>query len=564
MRRILRLLAIAIALAGAIDPAVAVSGATRPRLAVVALDPAARAAADARRRLVRDLSPSFEVTSSVTSDAAAAVVIGDRYPEEPLPGAPSMSTVTTPRPPGVRIDGPREVPAATAIHLEVDVDRGMTTGPATLVTASIGGLEAGRTSHRWTPGETRWHAPLDVVPLGEPPYVIRVAADTATADAVVDLRRVPMRVQFYDPRPSWATTFLRRALEADPRFRVAALSDTSPGIPVRTGGAVPITDPGLDAFDVVVAGGLDRLSAADGRALDRFMRERGGAVVLVPDQRIDSGPAQDLVSGFAIVERLVEQPAQLIVTPPSVSLQASELLLFRSLAAGAGVIARLPGNDASALPAIVSVPHGDGTLILSGAMDAWRFRAADGNAFDRFWQATIAGVALAVAPPIAIDVDPPVLRPGESGRVVVRVRAHGATAVSAAIDSGVPIRLLPQPALGVFRGTFTAKRDAGRSTLEVRTAGAAAASASRTVLVQRDAAPLGAIDSPSLSMLASSHHGIDVTPDRLADLERFLRTTVTAPRTIGIRHPMRSTWWILPFALCLSADWWLRRRRGLR
>jgi hypothetical protein len=28
-------------------------------------------------------------------------------------------------------------------------------------------------------------------------------------------------------------------------------------------------------------------------------------------------------------------------------------------------------------------------------------------------------------------------------------------------------------------------------------------------------------------------------------------------------HPMRSPWWILPFALLLAAEWLLRRRRGL-
>jgi hypothetical protein len=28
-------------------------------------------------------------------------------------------------------------------------------------------------------------------------------------------------------------------------------------------------------------------------------------------------------------------------------------------------------------------------------------------------------------------------------------------------------------------------------------------------------------------------------------------------------HPMRSAWWIIPFALALSGEWWLRRRRGL-
>jgi class 3 adenylate cyclase len=29
-------------------------------------------------------------------------------------------------------------------------------------------------------------------------------------------------------------------------------------------------------------------------------------------------------------------------------------------------------------------------------------------------------------------------------------------------------------------------------------------------------------------------------------------------------HPLQSPWWILPFALCLSGEWWLRRRDGLR
>jgi hypothetical protein len=28
-------------------------------------------------------------------------------------------------------------------------------------------------------------------------------------------------------------------------------------------------------------------------------------------------------------------------------------------------------------------------------------------------------------------------------------------------------------------------------------------------------------------------------------------------------HPMRSAWWIVPFVLALSGEWWLRRRRGL-
>jgi hypothetical protein len=33
------------------------------------------------------------------------------------------------------------------------------------------------------------------------------------------------------------------------------------------------------------------------------------------------------------------------------------------------------------------------------------------------------------------------------------------------------------------------------------------------------------------------------------------------PREI---HPMRSPWWIVPFAGALGAEWWRRRRSGLR
>ena len=67
-----------------------------------------------------------------------------------------------------------------------------------------------------------------------------------------------------------------------------------------------------------------------------------------------------------------------------------------------------------------------------------------------------------------------------------------------------------------------------------------------------------------LSLLATSRGGIDVSPDRLADLEAYLRREVSAPPVRATTHPMRSGWWIVPFAACLSGEWWLRRRKGLR
>jgi hypothetical protein len=285
---------------------------------------------------------------------------------------------------------------------------------------------------------------------------------------------------------------------------------------------------------------------------------------VVPDQRLDAGPALELVPGGLLTERLLEQPATLTVTPPAGSLLASELLVMRTVPPGVDVIARVPDADpAKALPVIVAAPRGRGRVLLSGAMDAWRFRAAERAAFDRFWQSAIAGLALAVLPPVAIGVDPPLIRPGEPGTVTVRLRPGDVTAVSAMIDGDQPVRLLPDPEAGLFRGRFVAKQTPGLSAIEVHVSAAQPLSASHRFVVSARAHRLAANAAP-LALLASSHRGIDVSPDRIPELERFVRRAVVGPRARQIRHPMRSAWWMLPFALGLSAEWWLRRRRGLR
>jgi hypothetical protein len=610
----LRIVAFAITIAAVVDPAVTISGASRPRVAIVSLQPATASAAAVRDRLVGDLSASYEVVPKVTSDAAAAIVIGSRYPLQPgainagsgsgVPDTLLVATVTVPDPiaPGariVRVEAPREVPPGTAIHVDVELEARGVSGSTTDLTASLAGLESSRVSHRWTKDQERWHASLDVVPIGDPPYIVRVrlkpdttettdtaaiAAETASeipevsgfsrtmADVVVGVRRDPLRVEFYDARPSWATTFVRRALEGDARFQVATLSTTSRGVSAQTGGAVPLGDRRLDGFDVVVVGGLDRLLAADVRSLDRYARERGGTVVVVPDERIDAEPARDFVEGQELIERLLEQPATLAVAAPAAALRASELLVLRSLLPMTDVIARVPGTGVSAAagsPVIVSMPRGDGRLMLSGAMDAWRYRAADNGAFDRFWQSTIAGLALAVAPPIAIDTEPRLLRPGEWADVAVAVRSRDIAWVSASLDGVHPIRLLPEPETGRYRGRFLARDTPGRSTIEVRAAsavseGSAPRTSAQTMLVQADIRRPAPAGGASLAMLASSHRGIDVTPERVADLEAFLRGALRLPRVSEVRYPMRSVWWIVPFAGCLSAEWWMRRRRGLR
>ena len=85
MTRLLRLAAWTIAIGAAIDPAMALSRASRPRLAIVTPPPSSAAAGAVRDRLARDLSPSYDIVPHLVTDAAAAIVIGERYPDEPVP-----------------------------------------------------------------------------------------------------------------------------------------------------------------------------------------------------------------------------------------------------------------------------------------------------------------------------------------------------------------------------------------------------------------------------------------------------------------------------------------------
>jgi hypothetical protein len=569
----LRAIAVAIAIAAIVDPAVKLSGAGRPRVAIVAEQPASPAADRVRARLLRSLGGTHEILSQLTSDAAAAIVIGDRYPDGPVPAGLLVATVTTTAgtPPAARLVGlaaPAAVPAGTAIRVEADIEASGLAGRSSDVTVSIGGLEVGRMSHRSTSNRERWHASLDVVPVGDPPWIVRAdvtpandreAGGASVADVAVGLRREPLAVLIYEPRPSWATTFVRRALESDARFRVESTSFISRGIAARTPGSVALADSQLDSFDAIVAGGLERLSAADARALDRFMRERGGAVALIPDARVDAGPVRDLMP-FATTERLLERPERLATRFGAPPFDASELLVLRPWIFGANGEVVASAGDGS--PVVVSLPHGRGRLFASGAMDAWRYRASAGRAFDRFWQAAVAALALAAPPPVEVTVSPPVLRPLERADVLVRLRSDAGAALSASAD-GEPIRLWPEPEAGRYRGAFTARSTPGRMSIETSAAGDRPYTVSSEVIVQEGVEARTGTRAP-LALLAWSHRGIDVTPERINELEGFVRASAIAADVDAVRRPMRSPWWLLFFAASLSGEWWVRRGRGHR
>ncbi len=80
-------------------------------------------------------------------------------------------------------------------------------------------------------------------------------------------------------------------------------------------------------------------------------------------------------------------------------LQSAELVSFTG-GPGDAVLAAWDGAPAGQEAVIVQRPTGRGTVVVSGALDAWRWRG-DAGGFDRFWQETVVRAARLSAPPLA-------------------------------------------------------------------------------------------------------------------------------------------------------------------
>ncbi|HEX7139601.1 MAG TPA: hypothetical protein VF219_17240, partial [Vicinamibacterales bacterium] len=449
IERILRGTAIVIAILASVDPPITLVGQVRPRLGLVVQDgpsmglPGATgltrraAAAQIVDSMKRDLGAEFDLVTGSGGDRIATIVVGDHYPGEQFPESWRVSTVTVSGGPGpnVRIAGveaPARVPPGTAVRLVLGVEATGMTGSRSTVVVRASGAEVGRTFHDWTTDHEAWTAEAGVVPLGTPPFsfnvrVLSSSTERTDLDNVAEVaigQTARLRVFVLEARPSWTSAFVRRALERDPRFEVAGRSQVSPRASVASGDSSPsVTSGGVDrfdAFDVVIVGGLDALSADAQNALVHFASVRGGALALLPDARAWAAAVNRFLSGAVIAERLLERPARLTSTSRAPQLDASELLESATLPRGAIVLASNPG---SGQPIIWTSGLGDGCVLFSGAMDAWRFRATPDEGFDRFWRSTVAGLAMEVRPPVDVHLTPNRAAPGERVQVTARVRA---------------------------------------------------------------------------------------------------------------------------------------------
>jgi hypothetical protein len=501
---------------------------------------------------------------------------------------------TSPRAPNVavaRASAPDVRLPEQAIDVRVTLDAAGVVGQTTELVIEDAGIPVASATHQWTNAHERWTTSLQYLPPGAAGGRLRIravpvngetAADDNAADVPFPPMRGPVRTLVVEAGVTWPALFVRRALEGEPAFAVSAVQRASKNIATRAGSPPAVlTRATLAPYEVALVGGPDNLAAADLESLRWFVEERGGVVAFVPDQR-PAGRYVDLTGVQSLELRTLEEAVRLRGVAGDVL--ASELLVPRT-----SLPVRVLAATATGEPVVFAARRGSGAVIFSGALDAWRYRGLEQDAFARFWRRAIADEATTVPPALDVSVTPAIVRPGETIRVRARIRtsdlpanvdrldvpAIAAHAASPAAHVDAPVRLWPTAEPGVYAGEWRAPV-AGDYNVSVTAPRLGSGQVSRPGSEQRadlrgDAvvtvAPAvthgSTADPESLALAARASGGQVFTADRSSALVGALRTAFPPRRVIRTSHPMRSPWWVVSFALLLSTEWAMRRRMGM-
>jgi hypothetical protein len=123
----------------------------------------------------------------------------------------------------------------------------------------------------------------------------------------------------------------------------------------------------------------------------------------------------------------------------------------------------------------------------------------------------------------------------------------------------MPLRLWPDARPGRFSGTWRA--DAAGDCEIVVTVNDARANA--PLRIDEDWQPLPR-DGAFAAAIAAQGGVLISEADDGPTLRRVVEERVAFDSTRATVWPMRAPFWLLAFTACLGAEWWLRRRRGLR
>jgi hypothetical protein len=534
-------------------------------------------------RVARAAEKRFTIVRGSIPTAAATVLVGDALPDEASGlAAPLISVMPYRGGASVRIAA-LETPAMSPLDTRIPVDAKVLVAGARGRRLSVelvdGDVVVDRRSEVVDSDSALRTVTLAYVPAVAGSTLLRARArieKTPLADSattVVDATEDRFEVLFFDPRASWLSTFVRRGVERDPRFAVMHRVVTSRGVS-NTGGAAPVAlrdAQALSQYATIVIGAPEQLTEADVAGLDAFMRGRGGRVVLLMERRA-AGPVDRLMgaSGWRAVR--LPTPTSLVPIPdsrfPIPGLRVQEIAWPGILPVGASVLSESVGRDATRRAVVWSIPVGAGRLLVSGALDAWHYRDA-ASGFDDFWTNEIAELAAGAPRLVEVSVSKRSLAPGQETPINVWIRDAALShrsAPSAAVSAFLigkdttMLRLWPGTSPGTFSGMVVAPRESGAYRLLV----VSGASRSEVSIVVDRAARAPARDERHLiEAFVSSRSGKVIPESGVDDLPRQLSSALQSVSRVETWHPMRSAWWIFPFALLLGAEWWWRRRRGL-
>ncbi len=600
----LRAIALLIAVTAVIDPAFTSAHRARPVLSLVAVDEARDR--DVLADLRQQLAPNYTLVSAPLPSAIGTVLVGTRLPTgagalarpvvvvSPITNGPSVAIRRIQTPARAMLES-RVTVSLTLVTRGFDSAKPM---PAREIGVELtrGDIVVSR-KHVLVEHDTVLTVPLTFVPSAIGPEVLQARAyisqqsDTARSDVVVDVHANRWSVLFFDRRPSWMSTFVRRALERDPRFAVTSRIITSTNVSRQTGRPPE----GLDAiartgaFDAVVIGAPDALTARDVDGITTMLNAHGASVLLLADHAAPLGAVKTVLDfgGWRTIARRV--PAEL--SAPMSGDQTREPLRLKGLSVGvpqrlpalAEPLAILRAADSNSVRAsnrlansttsaaqtvIWRVPVGLGQLVISGAFDAWRYRDTAQSTFDATWRDLVDDAASQRQTALDVRLSPSLVVPRARTTLVVTLRD-----TMPAIPIRVTLRAVDAPTEGPTPLTLGAPRDRGQFVASFR---APAASGRYEALVVQgpDTARVPLVVMPSvahdadnepdlLSAWATSGGGLVVPRDSAASVTTVLDAVLRPIPKVSAWHPMRSAWWIVPFALALVAEWWIRRRRGL-
>lgn len=583
-----RTVALLIAALAVIDPALTSNRGARSEISVV---PSTVGDSALSRLVSAKLSRSYSVLSVPFAGSAANVVVGNQIPADKSEyRAPTFAVVPDSSKESVavtRVDAPKLAAVDARVLVNATVHTRAPRGKKIELSLLANGSVVDRKTISVDSMSSMSAVPLSFVPAVPGAVTLRVAANVegssvvSKGDVVTEVRARKWSVLFFDPRPSWMSTFVRRAVERDTRFAVTSRVVTSTNLSTDAGRppAALYDAAVMELYDAIVVGAPASISARDAEGLDRFLRRRGGTVVLLFDEN-----KRGAYERFAPVGTFTSTSNSAGVSiaganTDSIALRATEWMWPVQLPAGAQVLASsirgaAKENTTEAnRPLVWSVSAGAGRVIVSGALDSWKYRDESQSSFETFWQQTIGEAANSAVPAVEIDVPNTPQLPG--ARVPVRVTSRTAALAesqqSGAVNSTVAvqletpagsklIRVWPTASPGEFRGEFTAPSSLGTF---VVSAVADGARDNAPVVVDSSASVAREHARDALSAWVAGKGGEVILENRLDEIERAVDAKVATVERRSVWHPMRSWWWLVPFAAGLSLDWWLRRRRGL-